>query len=181
LFPSDKSNDTSTDNDDDDDLGNGQHNGTDVPWRAADYTWTGNLRDGEDIPIQWADDGAMACWPGNENVNFNGFHIAYEHTQPIDTHLYIRMTPEKDVDLNLYTIVLNNADQGIWPPEIFGAITCDASYDAPGDNNPGVSEALFQFGWTVPYRVVIAVAGANHTEEGEFKIEVWEEYRWQED
>ena len=118
----------------------------------------------------------MYCFPATENVNFTGHHLFYETTQPIGTRITVLATPDKSTDISLYVIQTTLGSTQL-PPNITGGggTICEASFDQASDDNPGQPEGVVIPGWENAYRLIIGVAGANETNTGAFKLEVWED------
>lgn len=146
-------------------------NGEEVPDRDPDETWSADLSSGVEIDLDWAT-GGMGCWPGTENVNFDGSHVHDERSQAEDTDAWVRAVPETGVDISLYLIKAGTQSTD-YPPDLNSSVSCDTSYDRENDGNPGVSEAAKALGGNNPYRLVIGVAGANGTTDGSFEVQLW--------
>ncbi len=140
------------------------------PDAGADASWTGDLSSGAPIDIDWADESDIACWPGTEDPNFDGNHVFYQLSQPADLDLWVRVIPERGVDVSLYAMQFAGGVQT--PPDVVSCVTCEASADWDGDTNPGEREELFLSGYNA-YDVLIAVAGANGADEGQYSLEAW--------
>ena len=155
--------------DDDDDT---SPNGDDVPDRAADDTYSGDLSEGATMELSWASQADVACWAGSEDVNFSGSHVIYEFAQGADEVFYARVTPDSaDLDLSLWAIQTGTTSDAT-PPDLPSAVSCDSSYDAQGDSNPGASEAILLTPYN-DYRVLVGVAGAGGAASGAFTLEIW--------
>jgi len=148
-------------------------NGVNRPSESPTETWSGNLATGEVIDLDFAQE--IYCFPANENENFSGNHMMYDYTQPTGTNITVIATPVSQVDVSLY-VIQTGVDTTFWPPNTAGGggTICEAEYDQSTDNNPGKPEGTFIGGWDQPYRLIIGVAGAGDTYEGEFKVEIWE-------
>jgi hypothetical protein len=148
------------------------HNGETTPARDADATYDGDLATGVLIEdLSFAEN--AYCFPGNEFNNFSGNHVFFDIPQPQAKNIIIRVTPEKHLDVSIYALQ-TDPDTTAVPPDVGSSYSCEASFDAPNDNNPGTSEAVQMLGW-YEYRIVLGVVGANGVTEGLFTIETWEE------
>lgn len=162
LFsPSDIDTDTDADTD------------VDIPDDPPDHEWSSDLSEGAIIDLTWADDSAIACWPGTEDVNFSGNHVFFDVDQPDDSTLVISADPAHGVDVSLYVIQFGQGDAS-HPPNVFYCKKCEAAFDQEDDGNPGETESL-QILNTHASDVVIGVAGANGATSGAFTLRVWEE------
>jgi len=167
--------DASVDDDDtsaDDDDSSPGANGDEVPERAPDETWAGDLSDGATMDLDWADDSSVACFIGTENKNFSGNHVLYDRIAGPGMNVFFRVTPSPDLDVSLYAMRLGENDTS-WPPDVINA-PCESSYDAQYDNNPGWSEAV-ELSGSGTYRIVVGVAGANGAADGAFTVDYWDE------
>ncbi len=72
------------------------------------------------------------------------------------------------MDVSLYAMELEGSVQT--PPDVSDCLSCEASADWTDDANPGRTEEVYLSGFN-PYQVLIAVAGANHADAGEFTLE----------
>ena len=149
-------------------------NGEDVPEREPDTTWDANLEDGEIIDLDWASSGGFGCWPGTEDVNFTGTHVFENEALSADVgDFFVRVNPaDPTIDVSLYAIK-TGVDTTQFPPDLPSAVACDSTFDRENNGNPGVSEATVVQGGSNPYRIVVAVAGANDTTSGGYEVEVW--------
>lgn len=160
-------------NNDDNDYSHQTPSGVTRPVDNTVETYEQTLNDGTQINLEFAQE--IYCFPATENENFDGNHVFFEHTQPIGTGVTVIATPAVGVDISLYVIQTTTGSTGV-PPNISGGggTICEAEYDQVDDNNPGQPEGLFIGGWDQAYRLIIGVAGAQKTLDGDFKVEVWE-------
>ena len=157
---------------DDDDSTPVPANGVEVPNRAADETMIGDLSDGAILDLDWAQNPNVTCWTASENLNWTGAHVITETTQGEDEVLTIRVTPgDSLLDVSLWA-AQTSANDTHTPPDLPSVVSCETSYDAPGDSNPGFSEAVLLSNYN-PYRVLIGVAGADGFEAGAYTLEIW--------
>jgi hypothetical protein len=135
-------------------------------------TATGDLRNGKTVDLAFASRSNVACFPATENVNFNGNHVFYALQMPKSTQMTITATPKTStLDISLYAFTIGTTDFRQIPPDVTRA-TCEASYDAQTDSNPGKAESVKILSIQNPYNVVIGVAGANGTKQGQFDLKV---------
>ena len=153
--------------------GNGDpifQNGADVPERAADEEWSGDLDEGSTIDLDWAT-GGLGCFPGTESVNWSGNWVFYERTLGADTDGWVRANPDPATDVSVL-VIKAGASTTEFPPDLTSGVSCDTSYDRENDGNPGVSEAVKVLGGN-EYRLVIGVAGANDQTSGAYDVQLW--------
>lgn len=118
-----------------------------------------NLGSGSTIDLDWADESDVACFPGTENLNFDGNHVFFWFAQPESSVLTVTATPESGVDSSVY--VIQSANRYEVPPDVVSAVSCEAGYDAQTDSNPGEADEAVVTATTNPYDVLIGVAGAG--------------------
>ena len=143
-----------------------------VPLGAADETLSGNLSSGDVIDIGWADDNPLFCWVETENINFDGAHVFFEVDKQGSDDVFVRATPDDDVDVSLYTLEFYGDVET--PPDITDATRCEAAFDASGDSNPGGEETIELQGYG-DRTLLVGVAGANGATSGAFEVDVWKE------
>jgi len=122
------------------------------------------LASGRTIDLDWADESDVACFPGTENLNFDGAHVFYWFAQPANSVLTVTATPDSGVDSSVYAI--QSAARYEVPPDVVSAISCEAGYDAQTDSNPGEADSVQLTATTNSYDVLIGVAGAGGTSTG---------------
>jgi hypothetical protein len=142
-------------------------------------TITGDLSEGAQIDLDFADNSSVACWPGTENVNFQGNHVIYA----LDTlfgaedgraTVDFKVTPDSaDTDVSIYAIQ-QHKESFVVPPETSSVVGCEAGYDAQNDSNPGEAEETPFPTVTVEkaYNVLVVVAGAEGHTSGGYTLEV---------
>ena len=125
---------------------------------------TVSLGSGSTIDLDWADESDVACFPGTENLNFDGNHVFFWYAQPENSVLTVTATPEAGVDSSVY--VIQSANRYEVPPNVVSAVACEAGYDAQTDSNPGEADSAMVTATTNPYDVLIGVVGAGGTTSG---------------
>ena len=137
----------------------------------VDTSVTGDLSTGEIIDISWAESSLIACWPGNENINFEGAHVFYQLDHPAHTRLTARVIPDdEDLDVNVYILQYGFGDEQI-PPDVTTAVTCEAGYPWSTDSNPGEVDSTFVDSVNNDYAIVIGVAGPQGVVSGGYTLE----------
>ncbi len=135
-------------------------------------TTSGDIRGGKKLPLAWATNPNVACFPTTRNQHFDGNHVAFKTKMPRRSRMIVELIPAPGVDLSLYAY---SASGHPLPPKLYRA-RCEASY-LYGENrrsvtsNPGKPEKIELRGVN-PYDVVIGVAGAGKATRGKFKLKV---------
>jgi len=124
-----------------------------------------DLASGQSIDLDWADESDVACFPGTENLNFDGNHVFFWYAQPEGSVLTVDIAPEDGVDASVYAIQ-SAGDRYEVPPGVVSAVSCEAGYDDQTDSNPGEAESVQLTATTNGYDVLIGVAGAGGTTSG---------------
>lgn len=123
-----------------------------------------DLSAGRTIDLDWADESDVACFPGTENLNFDGSHAFFWFAQPENSVLTVTATPADGVDASVYAI--QSAGRYEVPPNVVSAVSCESGYDAQTDSNPGEAESVTLTATTNGYDVLIGVVGAGGTTSG---------------
>ncbi|MBL8783367.1 MAG: hypothetical protein JNJ59_00590, partial [Deltaproteobacteria bacterium] len=143
-----------------------------VPGKVAQVT--GNIDRGQVIPLEWATNSAVACFPTNHFDSFRGKHVLYRFDLPAKSIATITLKAKDGTkDLNLYTYRAAVGEKLV-PPEIYGT-QCEASYGSAlvgTKPNPGEAERLEMWAIQNPYTIYIGVAGYKGVESGAFDLEV---------
>ena len=141
---------------------------TTVPNTAPTREIVGDLSEGQAMDLGWA--ASNYCWPATENVNFDGNHVLETFTQPTGLDIYLRVVPDRDVDVSLYAIQDGSSSV---PPDISGVFSCDAMSDQTNDSNPGQAEVLYMVNY-VDFSLTVGVAGINGATSGGYTLQIWE-------
>lgn len=136
----------------------------------------GTLDQGETMPLRWAENSSVACFPGTRFVEFQGNHVLYRMQMPAYSDLKITVEPNDSKHrINIYALRLgiNNMDT---PPNISRAISCEAGYPIyagqPNFNAPAEARSVSYISVARPYNILIGVAGAKGVLEGGYKLKV---------
>lgn len=153
-------------------------NGLEVPPdRDPDYVIEGDLAEGVVLDdLSWAQ--SNFCWPGTQNVNFNGAHVLYEYAGDIGpgmlpalTDVFLRVAPDAEVDVSLYYALRSGTSL---PPQLF-AMDCDAMADWTTQDNPGQAERIcMPMHPGEDMNLLVGVAGAHGATSGGFTLQVWD-------
>ena len=86
---------------------------------APDDVITGDLSEGGILSdLDWAQNSSVACWPGNEHINFMGNHVFYSVDQDPHTLVTATVTPASaDVDVNVYILQQTEGNSQV-PPNV---------------------------------------------------------------
>lgn len=136
----------------------------------------GELSEGQTMPLRWAENSSVACFPGTRFVEFQGHHVLYRMTMPAYSDLKITVQPKDPKDrINIYALRLgiNNQDT---PPNISSAISCEAAYPIyagdPNFNAPAEPQSVSYISVNRPYTILIGVSGAKGIVEGAYELKV---------
>lgn len=135
-----------------------------------------NLIQGFLMPLDWAANSSVACFPATRFVEYQGNHILYRVQMPASSVMTITVTPKSPkTRINLYALRLgiNNMDA---PPAISRAISCEASYPiyagTPNLRAPAKAQSVEYMSIKKPYNIVIGIAGAKGVTEGDFDLQI---------
>ena len=129
----------------------------------------GDIKNGQLIPVSWANSGQVACFPATQNENFKGNHVFFRTQLPAYSILDITLVPAKpDVDVNLYAYRLSSTDFKTMPPKVYTG-ACESSFSYQG-RNPGEEEKVQFYSARNPYNIIIGVAGPENITSGEFTL-----------
>lgn len=136
---------------------------------------TGKLKKQPPIPLGWAANSSVACFPATRNQHFNGSHKLYRVELPSKSELEVTATPRnKQADISLYAYQVRKGDTKALPPNIHSVVTCEASYGTKSFStpfNPGGSESVRLNAIRNPYTVYVGVAGAKGLQSADFALE----------
>lgn len=141
---------------------------------------TGDLKNGGKLSsLKWAENSAVACFPGTRFEMFNGNHVFYRIEMPAASAMTITVTPKDSKAINLYALRQGMKQQQN-PPDITSAISCEASYPIyanvsktkkVSNKDDGVRKVEY-ISVNSPYSILIGIAGAEGLTEGEFTLNV---------
>lgn len=136
----------------------------------------GQLNEGQTIPLRWAENSAVACFPGTRFVEYQGNHVLYRMTMPAYSDLKLTVTPKDPKHrINIYALRLGVNNLGT-PPNISSAISCEAGYPiyagTPNFNAPAEPRSVSYISVNRPYTILIGVAGAKGVLEGAYELKV---------
>lgn len=137
--------------------------------KGESVTAQGDLAKGVHMPLRWANSSQVACFPATQNQKFSGHHVFYEVDLPSYSEMEIEVTPAADTDVSIYG--MRFAHGGATTPPRVGSVVCESGLDYRG-SNPGEPETMKFIALRAPYTIVIAVAGSQGAETGEFELKV---------
>ncbi len=132
-------------------------------------TASGNISTGQCTDLDFAEDSAIACFPGTQFDDFEGNQVFFALAEPLrpDSILKITMTPTDGADLHIYGY-RSNTDRFNVPPAVTSVGACEAGYSP---NERSVPETIeFQNPGTREHNVFFAVAGPTGVTAGAFDI-----------
>lgn len=136
----------------------------------------GNLEIGTKMPLEWAANSSVACFPATRFNEYTGNHVLYRVEMPAYSKIEITVSPKsKKKRINLYALRLG-AGSSDAPPEIFSAVSCEASYPkwagTPNYRKPSKPKSVDYISIRNPYSILIGVAGAAGLSEGDYELKV---------
>ena len=136
-------------------------------------TISGDLSEGAILSdLDWAQNSAVACWPGTEHVNFRGAHVFFSTSQEPHSLLTATVTPSsEDLDVNVYILQQGSGSLQI-PPDVDSVVTCEVGFPQSTDSNPGESDSAQVTAINNGYDLVIGVAGPEGVTSGAFTLEL---------
>lgn len=139
----------------------------------------GNINEGTTIPLRWAEQSNVACFPGTRFEMFDGNMVFYRVAMPAASSLKITVTPEEGKQVSLFAIRQAAASTAT-PPNITSAISCEANYPIYANMGGGkvVRNAdtgirkVEYISVNSPYSILIGVAGAKKATDGAFTMQI---------
>lgn len=140
---------------------------------------SGDIKSGKKIPLKWAENSAVACFPATRFEMFDGNHVFYNVTLPAKKKIDIKLVPtDKSKVINLYALRQGVGKQAV-PPNVTSAISSEARYPMYArkggkiikNADDGIRKIDF-ISVNRPYNILIGVAGAKGATEGGFKLSV---------
>lgn len=139
-------------------------------------SFIGDLKDGVFIyDLSWASTSSMACFPGTQNLKFNGKHVLFVTTVPENAEITISVIPDdKSANFSIYAIQtgLNVTEL---PPNVTQCIACEAEhkwdYQKVGKTQDH-TRSVYLNSLGGEYRIAIGVCGANKLETGGFTLKI---------
>lgn len=140
---------------------------------APDDVITGDLSEGVILSdLDWAQNSSVACWPGNEHINFMGNHVFYSVNQDPHTLVTATVTPASaDVDVNVYILQQTEGNSQV-PPNVTSVVSCEVGFPQSTDSNPGEEDSASVTAINKSYYNVIGVAGPEGVVSGGFTLTI---------
>jgi len=142
----------------------------------AQIVVTGNVNTGETMPLKWAENSAVACFPATRFYEFRGNHVLYRVTLPAASAMTITLTPKNKRDrINVYALRLGANSTAI-PPAINKAISCEAAYPLyagkPNLRAANTAKEIDFISVNKDYTILIGVAGAKEVLNGAYELRI---------
>ena len=153
-----------------------QTNVIDLRMEQSSGTIEGNLSQGFEMPLRWAESSQIACFPATRFNEFRGHHLLYRIPMPAYAEMKITLSPkDRKYRINLYALRLGINNVAV-PPDISSAISCEASYPlyagTPNLGAPSEPQSVEFISIRKGYNIVIGVAGAEGVTEGDFELRI---------
>lgn len=141
---------------------------------------TGDIANGVQIPMKWAESSSVALVPATRFVEFNGKQVFYSIQMPASSVIKIKMTPEQGKKINLYALRQSAQKAPQVPPNVTSAISSEASYPIYANvgggrqvrnKDKGYREVEFM-SVNRPYNILIGVSGAEGEMSGTFTLNI---------
>lgn len=130
--------------------------------RGQRISFTGDIADGKEIPLEWATAAKVNCFPAEQDDHFRGRHVFYTLELPNHAELVVRLRDSRNI--NLYGIY--GYDGKSLPPGITTCNSCESSYS---DDSPQV----LRFSTTdQSTSILIGVAGLSGILSGEYGLDL---------
>ncbi|RMG74316.1 MAG: hypothetical protein D6722_02625 [Bacteroidetes bacterium] len=138
---------------------------------------TGELAQGQPMPLDWAASSQVACFPATRFAEFEGHHQLYRVDLPRYSRIRIRVVPEGRHRINVYGLRQGtHPSMQAVPPAISVAGSCEASYPIyagePDLSRGGEPQEIEFIAINNPYSILIGVAGARGVTAGAYTLEV---------
>lgn len=146
------------------------------PQKNSELTIQGNLNTGNKIAdLSWAWSSQNACFVSLQREKFTGNHVFYTGIIPKYSEMEVTVIPKdtsKNLSIYAYEVGVHNTDV---PPALTSCIRCEADFKrernfvgkAPQDHTRKVTNLV---AINRPYRVVIAVVGAEGLTEADYDL-----------
>ena len=144
--------------------------------KGKTLAYSGDLSEGVKMQsLDWADNSSVACFPGTQNSKFTGNHLFYVTEIPRYSEMEITVIPDdKKANFSLYSYT-DGTTSDVYPPNLNSCVSCEADHkwDYPKrgktqDHTRSVKHTAINN----PYRVVIAVVGAEGLTTGTFQLQI---------
>jgi hypothetical protein len=139
-------------------------------------TYTGDLAEGSiiaDMSFAW--NSSVACFPGTELQYFTGNQVFYVTTIPAHSEMTITVIPEnKEDNMSIYAYEVGENNKSM-PPDLTSCVACESErkWDRPKvGKTQDHTRSVYLNAVQNPYRVVIAVVGAEGLKTGKFTLKV---------
>jgi hypothetical protein len=140
--------------------------------RGQTVSVSGKIDGGVQIPLGFAAQSSVACFPATTNGHYNGNHVVYSFDLPSYTTAKVELVPaDAKTDVSLYAYSVGPSFPAL-PPDVTSPVSCEASPAANRAVNPGGTEKVELVAIKNPYKVFVGVAGAQSALTGAFTLKV---------
>lgn len=143
--------------------------------KGQTFSVQGDITGGALLPLAWAAQSNMACFPATRFVEFEGKHVFFRTQVPVRSEITITVTPLDGQRINLYAY--SGFDGEALPPEVASCVSCEAGYEMWAGHQPPKDFTRSAGPQRVrlraidrPFDVLIGVAGAKGVTEGRFEL-----------
>lgn len=139
-------------------------------------TFSGTLSKGEKVSdLSWAENSAIACFPGTQNVKFTGNHVFHAFQIPAYAEVNVTLVPtDKNVNFSLYGYQVATTNYAV-VPNLSSCTSCEADYkwDYPKKGQTqDHTRSIFFNSTTNSYNIFIGVAGADGLTAGDYTLSI---------
>ncbi|MEX1003170.1 MAG: hypothetical protein WDZ35_13715 [Crocinitomicaceae bacterium] len=144
--------------------------------KGKNLGFKGDLSEGVKIhDLSWASTSSMACFPATQNSKFTGNHLFYVTEIPPRSEMTITLIPEdKKANMSIYAYQ-DGTTKDVFPPQVSSCVSCEADhkwdYPKRGKTQDHTRSVSFN-AINNPYRIVIAVVGAEGLTSGKFQLQI---------
>jgi len=136
----------------------------------------GNLNTGAIMPLEWATNSSVACFPSTRLAEFRGNHVLYRINLPASSEVTVTVTPKNKKDrINVYALRFG-ADSLETPPDNQRAISCEAAYTMyagkPNYKTANKAKSVSLMSIQKEYTILIGVAGTVDVLEGDYELDI---------
>ncbi len=138
----------------------------------------GNLNEGKLMPnLSWAWQSNVACFPETQKKKFTGNHVLYVTDLPAYSEMEITVVPkDKNQNFSLYAYQVGKVTKNKLVPNLTSCTRCEADhkwdYKRHGKTQDHTRTVKDILAIRNPFKVVIAVVGADGLTEGGYELQI---------
>jgi hypothetical protein len=125
--------------------------------------------------LSFAENSSVACFPATQNHKFSGNQVFYVTEIPKYSKMWITVVPDdKSANMSIYAYQDGTSSQ-TFPPQLSSCVSCEAEHkwDYPRrGKTQDHTRTVYLNAINNPYRVVIAVAGADGLATGKYTLQI---------